>query len=510
MIAADLILTNGNLITLDDRAPSASAMAIHRGRIEAVGSDTEILALANPHTRRINLAGKVVIPGFHDCHIHLLWSGKLLTRQVDLVGCASIDEILLRLSDFAAKNDGWIQGHGFDQDKLCERRFPTRAELDRVNSNRPILITRICGHAAVVNSAAMATVSSEQRRAGEESIGLYTENAISPFFEHIPELSDEQLEAALLAIMQRGLRTGITSVQTMLDSPEQLQTFSRLRRELGKLPVRVVAMPPEKSADVLHQHGITTGFGDEWLRIGAVKFFSDGSLGARTALLASPYADDPTKIGERLYEPQVFKDRARAVQKMGFQIAIHAIGDQALRETIDAIEFALDGADNRMHRHRIEHASICPPDLLRRMAKLKIATTLQPQFVTSDTWTGNRVGSDRTHWCYPFRSMIDAGIPCGLSSDCPVEKFDAFECLYSAMNRHSWNPGNKLSIEQALKAYCLDSAYCAHREEEMGSLEAGKFADFVVASGNPLTTPPEKLRDLHAERVFVGGEEVFL
>ena len=330
---------------------------------------------------------------------------------------------------------------------------------------------------------------------------------MSPFYAAIPELDDEQLERALIAAMQFGLRTGITSVQTLLDNVEQLQPYTRLRNKLGKLPIRVVAMPPEAAADTLHRHGIMTGFGDEWLRIGAAKFFSDGSLGARTALLASPYADDPSMIGERIYDPQYFKERARAVQKMGFQLAIHVIGDQALRETIDAIEYALDGNDNTTHRHRVEHASLCPPNLMQRMAKRKIATTLQPQFVTSDIWTGERVGKDRHAWAYPFKTMIDAGIPCGLSSDCPVEKFDAFECLNSVVNRHSWSTNDKLTIQEALKAYCLGSAYCGKREQELGSLEVGKLADFVVLSKDPASI--SEIRSLHADRVFIGGEEVF-
>jgi len=507
-LAADLVITGGNLITLNDRAPGASALAVRRDRIEAVGTDADIRRLVDNETVQIDLQGKTVVPGFHDCHLHLLWLGKLLIRQVDLIGCGTIDELLSRLSESASRTTGWIQGHGFDQEKLRERRFPTRDELDRVSATRPVLISRICGHAAVVNSAALASVSSEARGSGNESSGLYTEGAISPFYAQIPDLDQEQLEQALLSAMRLGLRSGITSVQTMLDSVQQLQTYTRLRKKLGRLPQRVVAMPPEAAADVLHQHGILTGFGDEWLRIGAVKFFSDGSLGARTALLASPYADDPTKTGDRVYQPEQFKHRARSVQKMGFQLAIHAIGDQALRETLDAIEFALNGEDNCVYRHRVEHASICPRDLMKRMAKLQIATTLQPQFVTSDTWTGERIGESRRGWAYPFKSMIDAGIPCGLSSDSPVEKLDAFECLHSVVNRHAWSVNDRLSPMEALKAYCLGSAYCGHREQEMGSLEVGKFADFLILSADPFQTPSDQLRHIRPLRVFVGGEEV--
>ncbi len=504
---ADLILHNANLITMNDAQPRASAIAVRSGVIEAVGDDIEILSLAGPETQVIDLAGKTLVPGFHDCHLHLLWFGKLITGQVDLVGCGSVCEISTRVARFATTTTGWIRGFGFDQDKLGEKRFPTRIELDRISPDRPMILSRICGHAAVANSLAIAALTDDERSRGDAETGLYTESSISAFYDKIPEPDDESLERALLAACDVALQSGITSVQTMLDSADQLKVYTRLKNKLGRLPIRVVAMPPESSADVLFEHGIVTGFGDEWLRIGGAKFFSDGSLGARTALLSSPYADDPGAIGERIYPGHSLHDRVRAVSKMGFQIVIHAIGDQALRETIDAIESALDGADNRITRHRVEHASVCPPDQLARLANLRIVTTLQPQFVTSDTWSGERVGKERAEWAYPFASMLRAGVPIGLSSDCPVEKLDAFSCLASAVGRHRWSPSETLTPDEAIRAYTLGSAYCAHRENTLGSIEVGKHADFVVLNENPLNQSADGIKALHAERVFVAGQE---
>lgn len=492
---------------MDDRQPTASALAVRRGLIELVGADAEALSLAGPQTQVIDLQGKTVVPGFHDCHLHLLWFGKLLTGQADLVGAASMEEIGDRVARFAATSTGWIRGFGFDQDKLAERRFPTRIDLDTMVADRPMILSRVCGHAAVANSAAIALLSTDERAAGDAESGLYTEGAISAFYDKIPEPDDAALERALLAACDVALKTGITSVQTMLDTPDQLKVYTRLKNKLGRLPIRVVAMPPESAAETLCEHGIVTGFGDEWLRIGGVKFFSDGSLGARTALLAQPYADEPSAIGERIYPGRTLHDRIRTVAAMGFQIVVHAIGDQALRETIDAIEGALAGADNRITRHRIEHASVCPPDQLSRLATLRIVTTLQPQFVTSDIWTGERLGRERAPWAYPFASMLRAGVPIGLSSDCPVEKLDAFACLASAVGRHAWSPAEKLGVDEGIRAYTLGSAYCAHRESQVGSLEIGKLADFVVLSANPLSMSAQELLRLRAERVFVAGQE---
>ena len=505
----DLIVTNANVLTIDAAPPRATAIAVRAGRFLRVGTDAEITSLAGPSTRRLNLAGKTVVPGFHDCHLHLLWYGTSLVAEANLVGCASIDEILSRLSTHASTCTGWIRGHGFDQEKLAERRFPTREELGRVSAGRPTLITRVCGHAAVANSAAIALLTTDERDAGDAATGLYTETAITPILKKVPQLDDDTLERALLAACNVALRTGITSVQTMLDNIGQWRTYERFHAKLGgRLPIRMTVMPPQADAEFVRDRGSITGTGDDWLRMGGVKFFSDGSLGARTALLAAPYADAPDAgLGQRIYDPKVFRHRAAEVAAMGYQIVIHAIGDQALRESIDAIEFALAGRPNVL-RHRIEHASVCPPDQLERLARLGIHVALQPQFVTSDIWTGDRLGTARAPWVYPFASMLRAGVNVGLSSDAPVEKLDAFECLASAVGRHAWSPHETLTSLEAIRAYTLGSAAIANRDRDVGSIEAGKLADFVVLSDDPTTMAATAIRSLKAERVFVGGEDV--
>lgn len=506
MPAAQLILTGGNLITLDRTRPRASALAVRDGRLMVVGDDAAVRALAGPDTRHIDLAGRTVTPGFIDSHLHLLWYGLQLERQADLVGSASVDEVLSRLSARSRRSEGWIQGHGFDQEKLTERAFPTRAQLDKVSASRPIIISRICGHAVVVNSAALALITPEQRAAGDESTGLYTEGDSAPFYAQIPQADESEMESAALAACAVALRSGITGVQTMLDSPAQMVPYARIRRRTGRLPIRITGMPPYRAVEQLHAHGVNTTFGDEWLRFGAAKLFSDGSLGAHTALLAEPYADKPNTTGIRIHDPADLSKKAADAQAKGFQLAIHAIGDQALRETIAAIRFALGDADNRTHRHRIEHASFCPPDCIEMLAEKKIVVTLQPQFVTSDTWTAARLGTERARWAYPFRTMIAAGIPVSLSSDCPVERLDASACLASAVGRHPLLANNEhLTVEQALYAYCLGSAHAAHAEDRVGSLEAGKFADFNIFAKDPTTLDSIALAELRPQQVFVGG-----
>ena len=480
-------------------------MLIHGGRIVSVGNDVQTTPGMSPV--EIDLGGASVVPGFCDAHVHFVTYGLMLLQQADLVGCVSVDEVLARMSTLASKTDGWLIGHGFDQDKLREKRFPTRDELNSISITRPILISRVCGHAAVVNSAALAQVTQTERDAGDAESGLYTETDIDAFYRKAPPPSETDLERAVLAASEVALRTGITSVHTLLDAPGQMVGLSRLHAA-GKLPLRVTAMPPYAEVDSLYRHGVRTGFGSNWLRFGATKFFSDGSLGAHTALLAEPYSDNPSTRGIRIYEPEDLKRKCADAQRKGFQIAVHAIGDQAMRETLDAIEFALGNEDNLVHRHRIEHCSMTPPDCLERMAQRKIVGILQPQFVRSDSWTPRRIGPERTKSAYPFKSMLNAGIPIALSSDCPVEKLDAFACLAAAVGRDPWSPDETLTPEEALQAYCIGGAYAAHAEDRIGSLMPGKAADFVVLSDDPTKLDAAGINGLRAERVFLDGKQV--
>lgn len=508
MPVADLLITNARVISLDDSILNADAVAIHDGRFVFVGRRIDAERFANPNTRRLDAAGRFLVPGFQDCHLHLLWFGKSLVTTADLVGCESIDDLLGRLRTHAGKTDGWIVGHGFDQSKLKENRFPTRGELDSVSRDRPMLITRICGHAAVANSAAIRTLTPAEQSAGDAESGLFTETAISPLHANVPPPDDATLERALIEAMNVALRGGITSVQTMLDTTDQMRTYTRLRRKLGRLPIRVVGMPPQRDAERLSEIGVATGTGDEWLRFGAAKFFSDGSLGARTALLSTPYADDSSAIGTRIYDRDELKRRMHVVQRHGFQIAIHAIGDAALDESLDAIEYALAGESNAVHRHRVEHASICRPDQIERLVKLDVPVAIQPQFVTSDRWSGQRVGENRAAWCYPFDSMRKAGVKLGLSSDCPVERLDGRLCLWAATGRHEWSPRERMSPADALRDYTIGSAYLGHREHELGSISPGKFADFLLLEADPTTLSPTQIRSMPIHAVFVHGERV--
>lgn len=502
----DLLLRNARIYTLNRAQPWANTLTVHHGRISFVGSEHDLPPMWRHSPQTIDAGGKTMVPGFIDSHLHLLWYGTQLYQQVDLVGVESIDQLLERLSAKAAMTIGWIQGHGFEQDRLRENRFPTREDLDRVSRDRPVFISRICGHATVANSAALALLDRDELAAGDADKGIFTEGASQAFYRRIPKLTDTELDQAALLACDVALRAGITSCQTMLDTPDQMSTWSRLAAE-NELPLRIVGHPPFDASATLHAHGLRTAFGNERVRFGAAKIFSDGSLGARTALLSQPYADDASTRGIRIHDPQKLKQMCRDGQARGFQIAIHAIGDQAVRETIDALEFALAGEPNTF-RHRIEHVSVCPPDCLERMAKLGLIAAVQPQFIKSDTWTATRLGPQRARWAYPFASLARAGVTLALGSDCPVEKLNPFATIAAATQREGINAEESLTIEQALEAYCLGSAFAGHTESFVGSLEVGKCADFVIVSDD-FINDPSRLSRCKIQATFVAGAPVF-
>lgn len=504
--APDLLLRNARIYTMAARR-WADTLTVHNGRISFVGDEAELPPIWRVASQTLDAGGRLITPGFIDSHLHLLWYGSQLLRQVDLVGVTSTDELLGCLSAKAASTSGWIQGHGFDQDRLPGKRFPTREDLDRVSRDRPIVISRICGHAAVANSAALALLTRDELAAGDATSGRFNETSSNAFYTRIPPLNEtEQDEAALLAA-RVAIAAGITCCQTMLDTPDQMAAYARLRRR-NALPLRIVGHPPYRSIAALHQHGIDTTFGDEFVRFGAAKIFSDGSLGARTAWLTEPYADDPSTRGIRIHEPQKLKEMCRDAQAKGFQLAIHAIGDCAVAETVDGIEFALAGESNAQHRHRIEHVSVCSPRELDRIAKVGIVAAVQPQFIKSDTWTSARLGEKRAAWAYPFASLLKAGVTLAFGSDCPVEKLDVFAAMNAATRREGINVERSISIHGALHAYTLGSAYAGHGESYLGSLEAGKCADFVMISDSFIDSgaPLDRCKIL---ATYVAGRSVY-
>jgi predicted amidohydrolase YtcJ len=498
---------NGRIYPRPTDAP-VPALAVTGGCVAGLGEASVLRARWGAPEREIDLEGRAVVPGLIDAHCHLLAYGLSRRREADLRGAGSIAAIQERLQRHAATvgaaDDAgrWLLGRGFEQERLAEGRWPTRDDLDRVRREQPIRITRVCGHALVVNSAAMRRVGMEP--SGD---GRFTEDAMAPFFRALPPPDDAEWLAAARWATHEAAATGWTGVHCLLTEAGEIRALQTLH-EAGELLLRVRIQLPFRMLEAAEAMGLRTSFGDDWLRLGAVKLFADGSLGARTAALRAPYNDDPGNVGTLLYPQEELDRRVAAIDAAGFQVAIHAIGDAALEAALIAIERRPQGVP----RPRVEHASLAPPDLRARMRDLGVVAAVQPPFVLSDTWMAERVGPERLPWAYPFRTMRAEGLVLAGSTDCPVEALDAWAAVAAAVTGRPTTTSSdqrptsdeSISIAEALEIFTLGSAYAGGDERRVGALLPGYCADFVVLDDDPFTIPAEQIAALQPAMTVVG------
>lgn len=505
-MAADKIFVNGRIYTLDSAGTKAEAMAVENGRITAVGTTADIRALAGPGTEEIDLAGQPVIPGCFDTHNHLIMHGSACTRSADLTDCRSIAELQQRLRDHWAKNPNTkaIVGERFDHEIFAEGRWVTRQDLDEISTEVPIVVARLCYHAVVANTAALA--SAKDRLNGEQwETGKLTEDDVDIAWSQVPDCTPEELEKAALYAFNEARSVGLTSVNTQIDTMEELELLRRLRDE-GRLPVRVRFQWPYHLMDKLVEQGLKTTSGDDFLRVGAIKIFMDGSMGARTCAMYEEFTDEPGNCGILLRSDDDLAEMLVQIQKHGNQAAIHTIGDLAIGQAISGIEKAMpEGNAGNVCRHRLEHVAQMSPQILADMTRLNVMASVQPQFIITDFWTIQRVGPERYKYVYPFKSMLDKGIKFGMGSDCPVERLNAMELLHRAVNRDEMSQNECLTVEETLRAYTSGSAYICFEEDDKGALEVGKLADFVVMSKDPFTIDKSELGSIKPLQAFVGG-----
>ena len=503
---AEQVFTNCRTYTLDAASRLVEAIAVADGRIVGLGSEDDLAPLIGPATQRIDLGGRTVVPGLIDSHNHLLHYGIEATRSADLTGCASIAEMLDRLRRFRLAHPelGWLLGRRFDQELCAEGRWPTRKDLDTISDEIPIMVSRVCLHALVANSAALALVKGDIGSDSRET-GLLTENESGLVWEQIPSPSEAELEEAALWAMRDARRAGLTGVHCIVSDSHEFEALRRLHAR-GPLPVRITVHCPCGMMGKLVSEGLRTGSGDHLLRIGALKVFMDGSMGARTAALKEPYADEPGNSGALFRNERDLAELLREMQPPGFQASIHAIGDLAVECALKGIEAAMDaGNEGNRLRHRIEHASQMSPLLVEEMARLNVVACVQPQFIITDFWTRRRVGPERYRWSYPFKTMLDAGIALAMGSDCPVERLDAVELIDRAVNREPHSLPERLSVEETLRAYSLGSAYAGFDEAARGSLEIGKLGDFTVFAQDLFEVEPSEIGSVRVEATAVGG-----
>ncbi len=516
---ADLVLRNANVLTMNLSEPCAEAIAIKDEKIVAVGTDGQIKPWIGKQTKVMNLDGKMVLPGLIDTHVHMKGFGRCLT-EMDLRNVDSIRDMQRLLRDRVRKTpEGrWILGRGWDQEKFKEKRYPTRWDLDEEAPDNPVIFTRVCGHICVANSEILKlagitkdTVAPsggqiDKNHETGEPTGIVRENAMDLVWNIVPVPSKEESAEMCALACQKAVEAGLTSVHWLAQSPAEIRILQELRKQ-GKLSVRVYLVVPVEFLDCLIDAGLVTGFGDDMIRIGGIKILADGSLGARTAALKQPYDDKPSTKGMMLYSQRKLNGLILKAHKAGFQLAIHAIGDQAVDITLKALEKTLDVSPREDHRHRVEHASVLNASLIQRMKKLGVIASVQPHFVVSDFWVEKRLGKARARWTYPFKTLMEKSVLVTGGSDCPVEPISPLLGIYAAVNRETF-PQERIKVEEALRIYTVNAAYASFEEKIKGSLGAGKLADLVVLSDDLRKIKPSRIKDVKVEMTIIRGKIV--
>jgi hypothetical protein len=530
--AADLIIHNAKVWTVNPAQPQAEAVAVLNGRITAVGSDASVLEWRGPRTRVVDAKGLRLLPGFNDAHVHFSDGGATLSA-VQLTDVTSLKEFVRRIGDYAAHTPKgeWIRNGNWDESKWSPARLPTRQDIDAVTPDNPVALDRYDGHMVLVNSKALALAGITSKTAdppggvivrdarGEPTGAL--KDAATGLLRHAePPLNAEQRRRAIERAMKEAAMRGVTSVQDMALDYGDLAVYAHLLDE-GKLTVRVYGAPLITHVEDQAQLGIGHAFGGPSLRIGAVKMFADGSLGSRTAYFIQPYTDEPynrgllfsdmlplVKAGERLM-------RADATN---LQVCTHAIGDAAVKTVLDLYQAVEKRDGPRDRRWRIEHAQHMSVSDFDRFAQLHVIASVQPyQAIDDGRWAEARIGHERAGRMHAYRTFLNHGVRLAFGTDWPVAPLDPVLTLYAAVTRatldgknpQGWFPGQKLTIQEAIAIYTMGSAYAEFQEHEKGSIEPGKLADLVLMSQDVLEIPPQTIRDVHVVKTWLGGQEIY-
>ncbi len=525
----NLVLCNGDIHTMDTATPRVRAIAIAGDRILAVGSDDDMRALLAPGGKVIDLHGHTVVPGFTDSHIHFLFYALSL-KQVDLTGAPTLEEALALVAKRAKTMPPgrWIVGRGWDHSLWAGGRFPSRHDLDRVAPEHPVWLKRKCGHVGWANSLAleMAGITArtldppggriERDPATGEPTGLLFEDAAMGLIDRmLGKPSVDEAADVIKEAMGEAHRLGLVGIHVM-EEEVSFRAFQKLRAD-GELKLRVLMQIPEESLDAAVRLGLQSGFGDEWLRFGGVKLFSDGALGSHTAAMLEPYGDRPDDYGIVVLEPERLRHLADEASEAGIALFVHAIGDRANRNVLDAIESTRSAGKGLRLRHRIEHAQLLHPDDIPRLARLGVVASMQPIHATQDMLLAERLWGERCAGAYAWRSLLDAGTVLAFGSDAPVEDPDVLKGIHAAVTRRradgspgpqGWHPEQRISVEEAVRAYTVGAAYASGEETIKGTLSPGKLADLVVLSRDIFTIDPIEILNTKVLATMIGGEFV--
>lgn len=533
------IYTNGVVYT--GEMPFCQAFAVENGRFLYAGSNEEAVKLKNEDDLIYDLEGRFVCAGFNDSHMHLVNYGYSL-QMADLAShTESMEAVKNAVKQFIEERQiepgTWVRGRGWNQDYFTDdKRFPTRYDLDEISSEHPICLTRTCGHACVVNSRALSmagiTKDTPQIPGGHfelgpdgEPNGIFRENAMDLIYSRLPEPTKDDIKKMIVAASKALNSYGVTSSQTddllvFNNVPYQriLDAYAELEAE-GKMTVRVNQQAQFMDLDGLKEFvekGYNTGWGSEWFRIGPLKMLGDGSLGARTAYMSEPYADDPSTRGIPIFTREQFEEMVCFANSHHMQVAIHAIGDGILDDILAAYEKALTECPRTDHRHGIVHCQIMRPDQIVKFRELSLHAYIQSIFLDYDIHiVEDRIGAKKAKSSYNFKTLYDT-VHTSNGSDCPVELPDVMAGIQCAVTRTTlkdhvgpYLQNQALTVKEAIDSFTIEGAYASFEENVKGQIKAGMLADFVVLEENPFEVEAGRLKEIKIRETFVGGEKIF-
>ena len=527
-MTVDLIVINAKVRTMDANKSTAEAFAVLGNRIVAVGTNSEIRALAGANTKTIDAGGKLVIPGFNDSHVHFLDGGAGLS-SVDLRDAKTPQEFVERIKNFAAKlpKGRWILNGNWDHENWTPNNLPTAAMIDAATPNNPVFINRLDGHMSLANSLALKLAGVDKttkdvpggeivRDSNGNPTGVLKDAAMDYVYKVIPESSFEQKMEYLQAATDYAASLGVTSVQDM-SAGTDVGIYQEMIRQ-GKLKTRVYAVSPISDWQRWQKAGVRYAFGDPMLRVGGLKGFIDGSLGSTTAWFYEPYLDAPNTTGLPLVETATAHQFVRDADKAGLQIMIHAIGDRGNDEVLKIFESVAKENGARDRRVRIEHAQHLNEGLIKRFASNKVVASMQPYHAIDDgRWAHKRLDEKRLRGTYAFRSLLDAGATLAFGTDWYVAPLNPILSIYAATTRRTldgknpngWIPEQKITVEEAVRAYTVGSAFAEFQEAHKGTISVGKLADFIVLSDDIFSINPVEIERVKVLTTVMDGKIVY-
>ena len=530
--AADLIITNAKIWTVDRSLPVAQAVAVLGDRIVAVGSNADVDAWRAPQTHVIDAGGKLLLPGFNDAHVHFVSGGRQLD-SIQLNDATSSQEFARRIGERAkvTPKGEWIVGGNWDETKWSPSNMPTKELIDALTPDTPVFVSRYDGHMGLANSLALrlAGINTKTpdppggaivRDAQGNPTGALKDAATDYIEKVIPELSHEQRVKAVKRALAYAASVGVTSVQHMDPSYADIAVYAELLQR-GELTTRIYAAPLITQVEDQVKIGIRHAFGGPYLRIGAVKAYSDGSLGSGTAYFYEPFLNQGNNRGllsDEMHPVSLMRDRYMTADAAGLQICTHAIGDEGISTILDLYTDVVKAHGEADRRFRIEHAQHMAAKDFDRFAQLHVIASVQPYHAIDDgRFAESHIGHDRASRTYAFRTFLDHGVRLAFGTDWEVAPLDPLLTVYAAVTRatldgknpHGWFPEQKVSVAETIEAYTMGSAYAEFQENEKGSITPGKLADMVLLGDDIFSIDPVRIRDTNVLKTFVGGKLVY-